>query len=148
VTISRHNRVCNVAHSIGSETLFKITGTCGQDPIMVLLIAHPSFFLNINFFSCTQHFATFYVSLYDIYTTKKNQSNSSFYPYWVLTYAYGFESVFLWDILGNCVFYQYLMQLSEYKYKLEFELGIIQSRRSGCAILLFLATRYFPCRIR
>ena len=34
----------NVAHSIGSETLFKITGTCGQDP-MVPLIAHPSFFL-------------------------------------------------------------------------------------------------------
>jgi hypothetical protein len=34
------------------------------------------------------------------------------------------------------------------KYKLEFALGIIQSRRSGCAIVLFLATRYFPCRIR
>ena len=36
----------NVAHSIGSEseTLFKITGTCGQDP-MVPLISHPSFFL-------------------------------------------------------------------------------------------------------
>jgi hypothetical protein len=35
----------NVAHSIGSEseTLFKITGTCGQDP-MVPLIAHPSLF--------------------------------------------------------------------------------------------------------
>ena len=35
------------------------------------------------------------------------------------------------------------MQLREYKYKLEFALGIIQSRRSGCAIVLFLATRYF-----
>ena len=35
------------------------------------------------------------------------------------------------------------MQLSEYK--LEFALGIIQSRRSGCVIVLFLATRYFPC---
>jgi hypothetical protein len=33
----------NVAHSIGCGTLFKITCTCGQDP-MVLLIAHPSFF--------------------------------------------------------------------------------------------------------
>ena len=33
-------------------------------------------------------------------------------------------------------------------YKLEFALGIIQSRRSDCAIVLFLATRYFPCRIR
>jgi hypothetical protein len=30
----------NVAHNIGSETLFKITGTCGQEP-MVPLIAHP-----------------------------------------------------------------------------------------------------------
>jgi hypothetical protein len=59
-----------------------------------------------------------------------------------------FESVFLWDILGNCVFYQCLMRLSEYKYNLEFALGIIQSRRSGCAIVLFLATRYFSCRIR
>jgi hypothetical protein len=54
----------------------------------------------------------------------------------------------LWDILGNCVFYQYLMRLSEYKYKLAFALAIIQSRRSGCAIVLFLVTRYFPCRIR
>ena len=33
----------NVARSIGSGTLFKITCTCGQDP-MVLLIAHLSFF--------------------------------------------------------------------------------------------------------
>jgi hypothetical protein len=39
----------NVAHSIGSETLFKITGTCGQDP-MVPLIALPSFFLTSIFF--------------------------------------------------------------------------------------------------
>ena len=31
------------------------TGTCGQDP--------PPFFLNIDFFSCKQHFATLYVSL-------------------------------------------------------------------------------------
>ena len=42
----------------------------------------PPFFLTSIFFSCTQHFATFYVSLYHIYT-KKKQSNSSFYPYWV-----------------------------------------------------------------
>ena len=42
----------NVAHSIGSETLFKITCTCGQDP-MVLLIAHPSFFLTSIFFMYT-----------------------------------------------------------------------------------------------
>ena len=35
------------------------------------------------------------------------------------------------------------MQLSEYKYKVEFAVGIIQSSRSGCAIVLFLATRYF-----
>jgi hypothetical protein len=54
-----------------------------------------------------------------------------------------FESVFLWDILGNCVCYQYLMRLSEYKYKLELAIGIIQSRRSGCGIVLFLVTRYF-----
>jgi hypothetical protein len=47
-------------------------------------------------------------------------------------------------ILSNCVFYQYLMQLSEYKYKLKFALGIIQSRRSGSAIVLLLVTRYFP----
>jgi hypothetical protein len=41
----------NVAHNIGSETLFKITGTCGQDPMpMVPLIAHPSFFLTSIFF--------------------------------------------------------------------------------------------------
>ena len=37
------------------------------------------------------------------------------------------------------------MQLSEYK--LEFALEIIQSRRSGCATVLFLATRYFPCTV-
>jgi hypothetical protein len=63
------------------------------------------------------------------------------------TFFYGtLESVFLWDILGNCVFYQYLMRLSEYKYKLAFALAIIQSRRSGCAIVFFLSKseyRYF-----
>ena len=77
----------NVAHSIGSEseTLFKITGTCGQDP-MVPLIAHPSFFLTSIFFSCTQHFATFYVSLYDIYTKKNNQTAVSIHTVF-LTYA-------------------------------------------------------------
>ena len=35
-----------------------------------------------------------------------------------------FESVFFLDILGNCVLYQYLMRLSEYKYKLAFSLAI------------------------
>ena len=39
-------------------------------PYMVPLIAPPPLFFNIAFFSCTQHFATFYVSLYDIYTIK------------------------------------------------------------------------------
>jgi hypothetical protein len=39
------------------------TGTCGQDPMLL-----PFFFFNIDFFSYKQHFATFYVSLYDIYT--------------------------------------------------------------------------------
>ena len=43
------------------------TGTCGQDPIMLPPLFF-SFFLNIDFFSYKQHFATFYVSLYDIYT--------------------------------------------------------------------------------
>jgi hypothetical protein len=41
---------------------------------MVPLNAHPSFFLTSIFFSCTQHFPTFYVSLYDIYTKKNNQT--------------------------------------------------------------------------
>jgi hypothetical protein len=50
--------------------------------------------------------------------------------------------VYWWSLVPN------LMQLSEYKYKLEFALGKIQSRRSGCALVLFLATRYFPCRIQ
>jgi hypothetical protein len=40
-----------------------ITGTCGQDP---MLPSPFSFFLNIDFFSYKQHFATVYVSLYDI----------------------------------------------------------------------------------
>ena len=52
---------------------------------MMLLIAPPPFFFNIDFFSCTQHFATFYVSLDDIYNVcnKYNQTVlvSSFYPY-------------------------------------------------------------------
>ena len=38
------------------------TGTCGQDPMMSPL------FLTQICFSYKQHFATFYVSLYDIYT--------------------------------------------------------------------------------
>jgi hypothetical protein len=52
-----------------------ITGTCGQDPMLppfffyfLLDVAPSFFFLNIDFFSYKQHFATFYVSLYDIYT--------------------------------------------------------------------------------
>jgi len=53
------------------------TGTCGHDP--------PPFFLNIDFFSCKQHFATFYVSLYDIHVytinTIKLTVFSKFYPY-------------------------------------------------------------------
>ena len=73
--------------AIGSETLFKITGTCGQDPMaMVPLIAHPSFFLKINLFSCTQQFAIFYVSLYDIYTKKNDQTAVSIHTVF-LTYA-------------------------------------------------------------
>ena len=35
---------------------------------MVPLIAPPPFPFNIDFFSCTQHVATLYVSLDDIYT--------------------------------------------------------------------------------
>jgi hypothetical protein len=50
-------------------SLLQTTGTCGQEP-MVPLIAHPPFFITLIFFPCTQHFATFYVSLYDIYTIK------------------------------------------------------------------------------
>ena len=50
---------------------------------MVPLISHPSFFFNINFFSCTQHFATFYVSLY---TKKTNQTAVSIHTGF-LTYA-------------------------------------------------------------
>ena len=41
------------------------TGTCGHDPMMPLIAPPP--FLSSIYFSCT-HFATFYVSLYDIYT--------------------------------------------------------------------------------
>ena len=73
----------NVAHSIGSETLFKITGTCGQDPMVLLIV----FFLTSIFFSCTQHFATFYVSLYDIYTTNKNNQTAVSIHTGLLTYA-------------------------------------------------------------
>jgi hypothetical protein len=46
-----------------------ITTPLGHNP-MVPLIAHPPLFLTSIFFSYTQHFATFYVSLYDIYTKK------------------------------------------------------------------------------
>ena len=62
----------NVAHSIGSEseTLFKITGTCGQDP-MVPLIANPSFFLTSIFFHVHN---ILQLSMYDIYTKKNNQT--------------------------------------------------------------------------
>ena len=38
---------------------------CGQDPMLPPPFFF--FFLNIDFFSYKQHFATFYVSLYDIY---------------------------------------------------------------------------------
>jgi hypothetical protein len=48
------------------------TGTCGQDPMITppffFLFFFFFFFYNIDFFSYKQHFATFYVSLYDIYT--------------------------------------------------------------------------------
>jgi hypothetical protein len=70
----------NVAHSIGSETLFKITGTCGQDP-MVPLIAHPSFFLTSILFMYTTFCNFQCITVWHIY--KKKQSSSSFYPYWV-----------------------------------------------------------------
>ena len=56
-----------------------ITGTCGQYPMLpsffflsffLKMFPHPPFliFFNIDFISYKQHFATFYVSLYDIYT--------------------------------------------------------------------------------
>jgi hypothetical protein len=41
------------------------TGTCGQDPMLLPFFFF--FFFSIDFFSYKQHFATFYVSLYDIY---------------------------------------------------------------------------------
>ena len=48
------------------------TGTCGQDPMLpaffLFLDVALFFSLNIDFFSYKQHFATFYVSIYDIYT--------------------------------------------------------------------------------
>ena len=46
------------------------TGTCGQDPMIP-----PPFFLTSIFFSYKQHFATFYVSLYDIYTINTIKHN-------------------------------------------------------------------------
>ena len=60
--------VCNEIETSVGNVNFKydfnmlniLTGTCGQDP--------PPFFLNIDFCSCKQHFATLYVSLEDIYT--------------------------------------------------------------------------------
>ena len=69
------------AIGIRGETTRYPTGMCGQDPMLpppffctfCLDVAPPPppppfFFLNINFFSYKQHFATFYVSLYEIYT--------------------------------------------------------------------------------
>ena len=47
------------------------TGTCGQDPMLPPPPPPPPFFFFYKhrlFFSYKQHFATFYVSLYDIYT--------------------------------------------------------------------------------
>jgi hypothetical protein len=45
----------------------EITGTCGQDPMLLppFFSSFFSFFfvLNIDFFSYKQHFATFYVSV-------------------------------------------------------------------------------------
>jgi hypothetical protein len=43
------------------------TGTCGQDPMLPPLFFF-FFFLNIDFLLYKQHFATFYGSIYDIYT--------------------------------------------------------------------------------
>ena len=78
----------NVAHSIGSESLFKITGTCGQESGPYGASDCPSLlFFNINFFSCTQHFSTFYVSLYDIYIQKKNNQAAVSIHTGFLTYA-------------------------------------------------------------
>ena len=60
---------------------------------MVPRIAPPSLFFNIDLFSCTQHFATFYISLYDIYTmyNKYNQTVVSIYTRFltcILLYTY------------------------------------------------------------
>ena len=96
------------------------------------------------FFSCTQHFATFYVSLYDIYTKKTiKEQFLSILGFW---HMHKVLKVFFFETFWAIVYF--INTWCEYKYKLAFALAIIQSRRSGCAIVLFLATRYFPCRIR
>ena len=134
---NKANLFVNVAHNIGSETLFKITGTCGQDP-MVPLIAHPSFF-----FMYTTFCNFLCITVWHIY--KKKQSKSSFYPYWVSDICIRFW-VFFFETFWAIVYF--INTWCEYKYKLAFALAIIQSRRSGCAIVLFLVTRCFQCRIR
>jgi hypothetical protein len=131
---------------IGSETLFKITGTCGQDP-MVPLIAHPSFFLAFFFFH-VHNILQLSMYLCMTYIQKKpiKQQFLSILGFW---HMHKVLKVFFFETFWAIVYFiNTWCNVSEYKYKLKFALGIIQSRRSGCAIVLFLATRYFPCRIR
>jgi hypothetical protein len=46
----------------------RVTGPYVAPPFFFILDSPPFFSFNIDFFSYKQHFATFYVSLYDIYT--------------------------------------------------------------------------------
>ena len=139
----------NVAHSIGSETLFKITGTCGQGPIVPLICPSlPFFFLNHFFFMYTTCCNFLCITVWHIYKKKPiKQQFLSILGFW---HMHKVLKVFFFETFWAIVYFinAWCNALSEYKYKLEFALGIIQSRRSGCAIVLFLATRYFPCRIR
>ena len=124
----------------------------GVRTLWCLWLPIPSIFLTSIFFHVH---IILQLSMYDIqvHVYTKKQSNSSFYPYWVSDICIRFWKCFSSRHFGQlCILSipDRLMQLSKYKkiYKLEFALGIIQSRRSGCAIVLFLATRYCPCRIR
>ena len=91
---------------------------------------------------------TFYTIKSSLKLAYKSLHQSFFYSFITILPSESGVTLHYSTILPWILLFCHLTSIFESKYKLEFALGIIQSRRSGCAIVLFLATRYFPCRIR
>jgi hypothetical protein len=63
------NSTLTIARKTGFDTQVRVDRTLCCHPFFIFIFI--IFFFIIDFFSYKQHFATFYVSLYDIYTINK-----------------------------------------------------------------------------